>query len=601
MCGRDVRTPAESEREETGSSTAPERSESRQHPLIPAMEARFTIPIGEEKADLRTAYRAKLSSAIHKLRALSQGYVSDPGDGTQQQWIPPRHILLKSVEGIGKTRAHEVLISHEILDDAITASGHGKPERFGAFAFRSHDQAEQKASEYRQAFGEAIVIKSFWSHYEEACKAAGEQSSRGDLENSPSGILGEMRRLQPAVFKEMEDRRRALWTGAGAAFNAGTTMVFMSHAMAMRWHHSETTPIWYHSAFDPALPFGEQRHLRDQFRLSKVVFDEPEVDDVLHRMPDALYHCLTSEQAKHPGWSNRHRSERHEIYDQARASSRLGDMGFERFDELMRLDLSKLEAITVDYERIQFGFDQSDSGIYRPKHRERYYLGPQTWMFDSHCQWIFLTTEDLLTEAIDVVYSKSGQSRLLIRCDLDAVSGVFPIKVPLFIDARAKSGTLGALVDEILAAQPNARIIADKVKSPRVTNFTVMKGSNEFEHDDIIIIPQLLHPDHYALLNVTGVFLDRDDVIDLHYRDLVTQAVGRNRGFRESSASDTTTLVVASNRLLKLVLRKMTGTSRVATPPAPDAKRKPWDPPLPMGGGSRVQLYRINRPPWRSG
>jgi hypothetical protein len=276
-------------------------------------------------------------------------------------------------------------------------------------------------------------------------------------------------------------------------------------------------------------------------------------------------------------------------------------MDFERFDELMRLNLSKLASISVDYDRIPFGFDQQDRGIYRPKRGERYYLGPQSWMFDSHCQWIFLTTEDLITEAIDAVYSKSGQSRLLIRCDLDAVSGVFPIKVPLFIDARAKAATLQALVDEILATQPKAKIIADKVKSPQVTNFTVMKGSNEFEHDDIIIIPQLLHPDHYSLLNVTGVFLDRDDVIELHYRDLITQAVGRNRGFRESSARDTTTHVVASNRLLKLVLSKMTGTSRIATPPPPDAKRKPWAPPLPIGGGSRVQLYRINRPPWSSG
>jgi hypothetical protein len=276
-------------------------------------------------------------------------------------------------------------------------------------------------------------------------------------------------------------------------------------------------------------------------------------------------------------------------------------MEFERFDELMRLNLSKLASVTVDCDRMPFGFDQEGKGIYRPRHGERYYLGPQTWMFDAHCQWTFLTTEDLVTEVIDAVYSKCNQSRLLIRCDLDAVGGVYPIKVPLFVDGRAKARTLKHLVDEIIAARPNAKIIADRLASPRVTNFTVMKGSNAFEHDDIVIIPLLLHPDHYALLNATGVYLDRDDVVDMHYRDLIAQAVGRNRGFRASSERETTTTVVASNRLVKLVLDKMIGTSRARTAAPPDAKRKPWDDPPPsLGGGPRVQLYRANRPPWRS-
>jgi hypothetical protein len=56
----------------------------------------------------------------------------------------------------------------------------GSPiEIFGCFAFRSYEQAEQKANEFRERNPDcnAVVIKSFNTIYAEFCKQEGEQST----------------------------------------------------------------------------------------------------------------------------------------------------------------------------------------------------------------------------------------------------------------------------------------------------------------------------------------------------------------------------------------------------------------------------------------
>ncbi|WP_336491286.1 hypothetical protein [Methylobacterium nigriterrae] len=530
------------------------------HPLVFGLEEEFrsTVLTGPP-VEQRSAVRRSLGETISYLRMLAAGQ---------------NDILLESVEGVGKTSSFQRELAGEIFDDAMAADQHGGMS-FACFAFRSLEQAQAKAAEYCSRYGGGVVIKGLWRIYEEACAATGGRALyRTELQTSSRGPLGEIKRRQPMVFDAMEAVRKSLWSQRGP-FDSGRTILFMSHASAMRWHHSRITRIWAHPRFDPEAPLAEQAHLRDDFRLSKVVFDEPDVDEILHRFSQKEYEALLSSQENHPRWRHLLRSERQGIYMQLRAEGAVPASSFEAFDERMRLDLTKLEPVQVDPDRIPFGRQHGPFDMYAKQRNYVFYLGVQQWIFDAGCRWAFLTTEDFVSNVIESSYARAGRKSLLIRCDLDEVSGIYPVPVPLFLDKRASKRRISELVQEIAAARPNAKIIADVVKGSSVTNFITMKGSNDFQHDDVFIIPMFPSDHLYALLNVTGIFIGSDDVISMYYADQLNQAVGRNRGFRESDRRSTATVVVASPSFSKAVLRGLTQT-RVELR---QTERKPWEGP----------------------
>jgi hypothetical protein len=120
------------------------------------------------------------------------------------------------------------------------------------------------------------------------------------------------------------------------------------------------------------------------------------------------------------------------------------------------------------------------------------------------------------------------------RCDL------FPISVPVLIDKRAAADHKGkpkisALAQEKLNENPDAFVVGNGIKfsNERVKNFQRVKGLNGLEANDLIIIPTFLAAEEYALLNVTGQWLNDTEVIIRFCEDQIAQAVGRNQGFRK--------------------------------------------------------------------
>ena len=113
----------------------------------------------------------------------------------------PGPYLMKSAEGFGKTSSHFPEIQFEMFDIA-SAQPWGSPALFGCFAFRSYQQAEEKANEFREQHPEcnrAAVIKSFHSIYREFCEQEDERPiDRGDAaESTLSSYLAEIRTHQP--------------------------------------------------------------------------------------------------------------------------------------------------------------------------------------------------------------------------------------------------------------------------------------------------------------------------------------------------------------------------------------------------------------------
>ena len=181
-------------------------------------------------------------------------------------------------------------------------------------------------------------------------------------------------------------------------------------------------------------------------------------------------------------------------------------------------------------------------------------------MLNENVVWGFLTTEALMERVVSTVHGLGG--RTVISFTVPNIPGIHPINVPVVFDKRAAADRPGkpnvtALAKEIISANPNAFVIANGVHDDdeRVLTFQSAKGYNGLEDRDVYIIVTNLAPDQYEKLNVIGQFLDIPDIIDLHYRDQIAQAVGRNRGFRQSRTGSTRTVIVTTQRLFERLSR----------------------------------------------
>ena len=115
------------------------------------------VDITQPRDELVQSYRHRFSKIINNLRIFSN------------------HSIIRTVEGFGKTTAHFPLIADETFDAAIASyRNESIIQRFGCFAFRSHEQACQKAAECREKGHRAVVVRSFRRIYEAACSELGE-------------------------------------------------------------------------------------------------------------------------------------------------------------------------------------------------------------------------------------------------------------------------------------------------------------------------------------------------------------------------------------------------------------------------------------------
>jgi hypothetical protein len=408
-----------------------------------------------------------------------------------------------------------------------------------------------------------VVIWPFWEHLRAACREVGaEEITRDEFDNlTLSSILEE---LDPTVYNRLEERRKNLWKDG--RFDGGLTLLAMTHKNAELLYRNDNSRAWHHPEFDPAGSPEEHKKLAGKFRLLEVVFDDPEVDEFVNILPEARYEFLDKRQKQHSGWRNLKLKERREIYGSLhKEANSLGISRFEDFDELMRLELTSLTPYQVDYERFRYGQDNpyaTASGIYRPQHGACYYIGLKAWLFEmGKTVPTFLTTEEVAAQVIKKAY---GQR--LVSLELDDLPGIFPIKVPVFIDQRAKSDreqdeelNVSALAQEILEADESGVVITDGVKdiSERVYTFQRMKGLNGLEGQNIYIILTWMAPEKYAELNVLGQWLGNENILMDHCQDQINQAVGRNRGFRQFPQKETKTVVITSRNLWTKFLSKL--------------------------------------------
>ncbi|MEH2562436.1 hypothetical protein [Bradyrhizobium sp. AZCC 2289] len=518
------------------------------------IERNWPLPMrGLPLAQVMVEYRNKLKGAVAACRDF-EGMYSD--------------CIILSGEGIGKTTAHMRFAVQEALFTAL--DGKGDQQRFNAFAFRSLGQAEEKAAEAEEKTGcKIVIIKSFWAHYEDACEIEGiEPLPRAHFhDRSINGVLKTIQERQPTVFDRLETIRCNIWPmhGDRPNFDAADTLIFTSHPTASSWAFSQMTRTWYHPEFKPFTDPDEQATLRNRFLFDKVIYDEPEIDELLYIIPQNLFRHLT-QQHEAVNWKDLPVRKQRELYEQAWGTGVLGnEMTFESYEELMRIRLDKLDRVEVDCDAIPFGHDNvakedgSKTGIYRQQHGNAFYLGPKQWLAHKGTHWAFLTTERLVTDVIEQAYGKIPKRLMALR--LDNMPDVYPIRIPIFLDVWAGADRPGkqkisVLAKEILNGNSNAVVVADGVDDDiGAMSFQRMKGRNDLADKDVYIILTSLAPELYARLNVIGQWLGIPDIIELHYQGLINQAVGRNTGFRQQN--HTKTVVICSHRLWKQTISKL--------------------------------------------
>jgi hypothetical protein len=467
-------------------------------------------------------------------------------------------MICVSSEGIGKTWALFDLTQHEALDTAMDHND--RKIRFFVFAFRSRAQAEEKAAEYSNDHRRAFVLKPFWSHYEDACRSLGVKAmlkEEFDEDSDIVSVLSQIARDQPAVNGELERIRKSLWrTNDGRSLFTGTTLIFTTHATAMAWHRTHMNRAWQHPRFSLEGDKNRLKELREEFVFEKVVFDEPEWDEFAYLLPQDLYAHLSAQ--RRWSWQKLSIRERKEHFQaMKRVELALGPVDFDEYNELRFVDLGQFERVQVDYFAQPFGRENSPKSIYRGKHGSSYYFGAKRWpSSNDSTKWIFLTTESFTTEAIAALY-EAKLGRPLLRLELDNLPGVYPIDVPVVKSKKAKAEKIQELASEILASSDGTVVIADGlgvVKGERARTFQGMKGYNGWPDKDVFIALTFLAPEVYARLNALGLWLRLEDTIAKYYAAQLSQAVGRNTGFRKKPG--TKTVVVATDGLLRLIQSK---------------------------------------------
>jgi hypothetical protein len=207
---------------------------------------------------------------------------------------------------------------------------------------------------------------------------------------------------------------------------------------------------------------------------------------------------------------------------------------------MAQVNLNQFEEVTVDFDQIPFGHGQ-EQNLYRKQHGRSFHLGIREWPFGNF-RIGFLTTELLTFRLVENVFEKHAaqnhRQSTLIALDIPDSPLLYPIKVPLFLDTRARADQaqkpgITQLAKEILDSNPDAVVIANGIKEKidGVHTFQGCKGKNDLSDKDIFIIMSHLAPDHYAELNVVGQWLRIPNIINFFYMDQINQAVGGTEGF----------------------------------------------------------------------
>jgi hypothetical protein len=82
----------------------------------------------------------------------------------------------------------------------------------------------------------------------------------------------------------------------------------------------QLTRLWHDPEFDP---LSDQQDEAQAIAFTHIVFDEPEIDKILHRLPGSVYDRLKRVKRRNRNWKKKKRKERVALYESEKAARQI--------------------------------------------------------------------------------------------------------------------------------------------------------------------------------------------------------------------------------------------------------------------------------------
>ena len=207
--------------------------------------------------------------------------------------------------------------------------------------------------------------------------------------------------------------------------------------------------------------------------------------------------------------------------------------------------------------------------------RKLYFISEKKWIRDCRARVVFLTTEGLASVIVKELRwtppkransgstgaepesgSTSGAESIILaesqfrvfRWDREAFFR--PDQIDVCLDNRASARNINDLVAELVGEDVGFDLVitngSDHAKS---ISHIASQGKNDLTEANIASVITYLAPDLYGILNATNEKFGISDVIRQYYRDMINQAMGRNRGFRRCEVDEGYHVLILGQRL----------------------------------------------------
>lgn len=490
-----------------------------------------------------------------------------------------------TAEGAGKTHA-AMKSADTLIANAPLADANGK--RWVIFACPEYQQLHQKIAEFRRIWGEDIIafeMRSVTRLYEDAIeelqrdghddiKAANEQQA---LE-SGRAWLRYVCEEQPEVWRLMRRTPERLWR----LIREGRKIVlFAVHEVARRHILSGVSRLFYSPELEAeffSLHGGErERDVRQRQRrtaAAQVVFDEISVTDLLAVRPQ-----------HHVEWAQRflayaqalaaHRRKRFDemaAHEQYAIGKRfvasdprpedIKEWWWQALRDLIAIPFGEDDLVTIErVETLKTG-GEKDGNIYRDVIGRKSYVRPATWIDGVTEKVTILTTELLAGLTVKRLQALGHDARTLW---FDDPARLRQDHCHVIQRKDCRKANVRRIVDEFRNRHPTAKVIADTIGDPNeASTHAGARGSNDWSDRSLVAIFLYPAPAHFADLTAIGHWLDIDIPAALAFLDRFNQTVGRNRGLRCQSGTET--FVVMSRALSQWLLPYLRYAGRYCTP-----------------------------------
>jgi hypothetical protein len=520
------------------------------------------------EADSPSSNRATFRHPAHKLFARRAGRKTLSGIRAGMavgSWLLstacPRLVIV-STEGAGKSTALiRQALSFQLEDHIENYFGgqnlNAPNNGFHIVASLSYKQAEEQYQRYtdwcrtEDVPVNAVLLKSFaeyYSEYFEQNVAPNDVEPISWVDSLDMGYNTQIDAVyheQPDIYDAITKLKNEAWRLPGTSpnkFQSGfqckmDALIFTSHKLAQGFNEVSKTKAWMHPDFDPDMEPDKWRQLATCFRAYRIIHDEISLADLLHIASEkqvelaAAFKALVERKGE-KSWKDLPMTVKRQVFmDQA--SDGLKEIGFYDTISIIDANFQTEHRVVVDFERLPFGRDNTDEGLYKGKTGSAIYLKEKSWWLDTRARIAVTTTESLVAEVASQLRDADGRKVFHVeRWDSEQYASSDVLE--LILDTRACRKRIQELAEDVLAdlTDPTEVIITDMAEGENIYTHLSARGRNDLDDKNITTVLTFIGGDEYAKLNAVAQSYGIGNLIELFYRDRLNQAAGRNRGLR---------------------------------------------------------------------